>query len=33
MLVCHIDGDDCPFTQGLAAVYDDHPDYQEAWRP
>lgn len=33
MVVCRIDGDDCPFTQGLAALYDDHPDYKEGWRP
>lgn len=33
MVVCPIDGDDCPFTQGLAALYDDHPDYKENWRP
>lgn len=33
MLVCRVDGLDCPFTQGLAALYDDHPDYKEAWRP
>jgi hypothetical protein len=31
--VCPIDGDDCPFTQHLAAMYDTHPDYQESWRP
>lgn len=33
MMVCRIDGDDCPFTRGLAALYADHPDYKEAWRP
>jgi hypothetical protein len=33
MLVCRVDGLDCPFAQGLAALYDDHPDYKEAWRP
>jgi hypothetical protein len=33
MVVCRIDGDDCPFTQGLAALYDDHEDYRERWRP
>ncbi|MER5482549.1 DUF6221 family protein [Streptomyces sp. NPDC002812] len=32
MLVCRIDGDTCPFTQGLAAVYCDHEDYKESWR-
>lgn len=32
MLVCRIDGDDCPVTQGLAALYADHPDYREAWQ-
>lgn len=33
MLVCRVDGDECPFTQGLAAVYCDHDDYKEGWRP
>jgi hypothetical protein len=33
MVVCKVDGDECPFAQGLAALYADHPDYQEAWRP
>ncbi|WP_336317944.1 DUF6221 family protein [Streptomyces lavendofoliae] len=33
VVVCRIDGDDCPFTRGLAALYDDHPDYKETWRP
>ena len=33
MLVCRVDGLDCEFGRGLAALYDDHPDYQEAWRP
>lgn len=33
MLVCRIDGDDCPFTRGLAAVYGEHEEYQETWRP
>ncbi|MEU0941094.1 DUF6221 family protein [Embleya sp. NPDC005971] len=23
----------CPTVRHLATVYDDHPDYQEAWRP
>ncbi|MFI1532082.1 DUF6221 family protein [Streptomyces griseus] len=32
MLVCRIDGDTCPFTQGLAAIDHEHKDYQEAWR-
>ncbi|MFB9558578.1 DUF6221 family protein [Streptomyces roseoviridis] len=32
MVVCAIDGDDCAFTMGLAALYDRHPDYQEEWR-
>ncbi|WP_331723367.1 DUF6221 family protein [Streptomyces atratus] len=32
LVVCGIDGDDCPFTRGLAALYDDHPDYEESWR-
>jgi hypothetical protein len=33
MLVCHIDGDDCPVACGFAALYDSHPDYKESWRP
>ncbi|MDX2658341.1 DUF6221 family protein [Streptomyces scabiei] len=33
MLVCRVDGLDCAFTQGLAALHDDHEDYKEAWRP
>jgi len=33
MLVCRVDGLDCPFAQGLAALHDDHPDYKETWRP
>jgi hypothetical protein len=32
MVVCRIDGDDCPFTQHLATLYATHPDYQESWR-
>lgn len=31
--VCPTDGDSCSFTQGLAALYETHPDYQESWRP
>jgi len=23
----------CPVLRALAAVYDDHPDYREEWRP
>lgn len=33
MLVCPTDGDDCTVTQALAAIYDDHDDYNEDWRP
>ena len=33
MVVCPIDGDDCSFTQRLAGLFDDHPDYKESWRP
>lgn len=33
MAVCRVDGDTCPFTQQLAALYSTHPDYQESWRP
>ncbi|MEU0030773.1 DUF6221 family protein [Streptomyces sp. NPDC006335] len=33
MIVCRTDGDDCPFTQGIAALYNTHPDYKESWRP
>lgn len=33
MLVCRIDGDDCPFTRGLAGLYAGHPGYRETWRP
>lgn len=33
MLVCRVDGADCAFTQGLAALYDGHRDYKEVWRP
>lgn len=33
MLACRIDGTDCPFTQGLAALYPSHPDYKQDWRP
>ncbi|MFE6474584.1 DUF6221 family protein [Streptomyces rochei] len=32
MVVCGIDGDDCPFARGLAGLYDDHPDFNEDWR-
>lgn len=31
--VCPVDGDSCSFTQNLAALYADHPDYKESWRP
>lgn len=33
MVVCRLDGDDCPVSQGFAALYDKHPAYKEAWRP
>uniref|UniRef100_UPI003F490A5C DUF6221 family protein n=1 Tax=Streptomyces sp. CA-141956 TaxID=3240051 RepID=UPI003F490A5C len=33
MVVCTIDGNDCPFTLGLASLFDQHPDYREEWRP
>lgn len=33
MMLCPVDGDDCTFAQGLAALYDTHPDYREVWRP
>lgn len=33
MLVCRVDGTDCPIAQGLAALYDDHSDYKDSWRP
>lgn len=33
MTVCRVDGDTCPFTQGLAALDHEHPDFKESWRP
>lgn len=27
------DVDECPELRDLAAIYDDHPDYDPAWRP
>ncbi len=31
MVVCPVDGDDCPTLRALAALYDNHPDYQASW--
>jgi len=33
MMVCATDGTDCPFIQRLAALYANHPDFKESWRP
>lgn len=33
MMVCGMDGDDCPFSRHIAALYSSHPDYKKEWRP